>query len=125
MIEDGGGEPGKVSGLEPLFLIGPLPPILHDLSRASLLEDWIPAFPLRKVGGHGNAECGSGITRRVRLGREPERVWRGLHGRKPGFCSTVIPIEDDGQPIGHDRVPTVFWGSDEPGAGNGSSRTVP
>jgi len=38
---------------------------------------------------------------------------------------TVALFMDDGQPIGHDRVPTVFWGSKEPGAGNGSSRTVP
>lgn len=83
------------------------------------------AFPLRKARGRGSVECDAGITERVRLGREPGKRWRGLYGRKPGCCTTVIPMRDNGQSIGHDRVPTVFWGSKEPGAGKGSLRTVP
>ncbi len=55
------------------------------------------AFPLRKAPGHDIAECGTGITRRVRLDREPAKVWRGFQGHKPSDCSTVIPVEDDGQ----------------------------
>jgi len=43
------------------------------------------------------AECGTGIVRQVRLGREPGKGWRGLHGRKPGICSTVVPLADGGQ----------------------------
>ena len=114
-----------MSGLEPRFLIGPPPPVLHHEDRTSKLGGLTLAFPLRKAPGHDIAERGIGMTRRVRLDREPERVWRGLHGRKPGTCSTVIPVVDGGQSIGHDRVPTVFWGSDEPGAGSGSLRTAP
>ena len=121
---DGGGKPAKVSGLEPLFLIGTPPPILCNEDIAPKCGRLRLAFPLRKAPGHDVAECDSGMTKRVRLGCEPGKVRRGLHGRKPRNCSTVIPISDDGPSTGHDRVPTVFWGSDEPGAGNGSSRIV-
>ena len=62
MIEDGGGEPGRGFGFEPRFLIGPPLPLLHDVSRAALLEGLIPAFPLRKARGHGSAEGGAGIA---------------------------------------------------------------
>ena len=41
------------------------------------------------------------------------------------YLSGRCPLADHGPSIGHDRVPTVFWGSKEPGAGKGSSRTVP
>ena len=62
MIEDGGGEPGRGFGFEPRFLIGPPPPLLHNINRAALFEGMTLAFPLRKARGHGSAEGGIGIA---------------------------------------------------------------
>jgi hypothetical protein len=94
------------------------------MGRAWLFKGRLRLFPSGKRGAR-QRRTRRRLCRRVRLGREPEKEWRGPCGRKPGICQVVVPIEDDGQPIGHDRVPTVFWGSQEPGAGNGSSRTIP
>ncbi len=95
------GEPGKVSGLEPIILIGPPSPILHENYRAARWGRWSLAFALGNAPGQTatnvakqarRRRSGDGIVGRVRPSREPQRGWRGPRGRKPGICLTVVAI---------------------------------
>ena len=83
-IEDGGSEPRKWVGFEPLRLIVATASHLEQRKLCLEAQGGDLGFSPLEAPGHNIAECGTGIIRRVRLGREPEKVWSGLHGCKPG-----------------------------------------
>jgi len=107
-----------------LLLIGPPLPILLRIDRASLFEGVVPAFPLRKARGTAAPKAAPALQAGTPRSRARKGVARSTRPQARYLYDRRCVL-DDGQPIGHDRVPTVFWGSKEPGARNGSSRTVP
>ena len=87
------GEPGKGSGLEPIVLIGSPSPILHENYCAGRDGRDEPSHTAANITLQARRRrIDDGIVGRVRPGREPQRDWRGLRGRKPGICSTVVAV---------------------------------